>query len=609
MTDLFDSAGRPVSLGTRLGSGGEGTVYEVDRLGEDCVAKVYHVAISPEKQAKLRAMAQGCDEPLKRIAAWPFETLHTAPGGEVCGFLMPKLVGYEPIHHLYSPAHRKQRFPDKDWAFLVNTARNTAAAFETIHRHGHVIGDVNPNLVFFAENSIVRLVDCDSFQISCDGNHFMCEVGVPHFTPPELQFHASFRGIQRTSNHDNFGLALLVFHLLLMGRHPFSGVFPESDYIPIEQAIGLFYYTFGRDAAHKHIAPPPNSITPDILPESIALLFERAFTREGCQPGGRPTAGEWIAALDLLREQITTCQADPAHKYYGGLSACPWCREEKRSGTYYYLSFEVAASEGNGFDLESVWEAILAVASPGPAPCVNTSACALTPQPLPAGLKGFLGLLRPLKMARESKRRQVALEDANKRFALLSKEWEMNAGAVDFQLKMDELSSLKGEYERLVDLVASERKKLQDNRRESQLQRFLGQFFLDTQYIQGIGSEEKAMLASFGIETAADLGRYNLIRLNRLGAGLANGLIEWRNSLEHEFVFDPSSMVDPADVAEVSRRFARRRRQIEAELLAGPAELMAIRTQALAVRTQMLPKIEAAARQVAQAETDLALMR
>jgi DNA-binding helix-hairpin-helix protein with protein kinase domain len=608
MTDLFDSTGRSVPLGKRLGSGGEGTVYAVDSLDSDVAAKIYHEPLSDDKQEKLRALVLGCDDSLKRIAAWPFETLHMSTSGEICGFLMPKMVGHEPIHHLYSPAHRKQRYPDKNWRFLVNTARNTAAAFETIHLHGHVIGDVNPNLVLVGKDSIVRLVDCDSFQICRDGTYFLCEVGVPHFTPPELQSSSSFRGIQRTRNHDNFGLALLIFHILLMGRHPFSGLFAESDYIPIEKAIELFYYTFGQDAPRKRIAPPPYSVTPAILTASIAELFERAFSKQGCQSDQRPSAAEWISELDLLMEQTVTCQQDPAHHYFGGLATCPWCMLETQSGIYYFLSFEAASAEIGGFDLDSAWEKILAIVSPGPAPLIDVSAFTANPRPLPASLNGLLSLLRPWLKAEEKKKRQEALEIARMRFTVLNKQWLNDTGDTEYLSMMDELSSLREEYQRLADLMAKEQQKLQQNLRESRLQKFLGQFFLDDQFIPGIGSAEKAMLASFSIETAADIDRYNLLRLRRLNESLVTELTAWRYRLESQFVFDPSSGVAPADTAEVSRRFAQRRRQIETDLLAGPEQLNSIRVKALAERAQMLPKMQAAAQQMAQAAADLALL-
>jgi len=314
MIDLFDSKGQRIPLGKKLGTGGEGSVYGVPVLGNNIVAKIYHEAVSAEKQAKLSGMVRGGDETLKKIAAWPLEILQASVGGQIRGFLMQKVTDHEPIHHLYGPSHRKQRFPDKDWAFLVNTARNASAALEAIHSHGHVIGDINPNLLFVAGNSIVKLIDCDSFQIVVDGKHYLCEVGVPHFTPPELQGYSSFRGVRRTKNHDNFGLALILFHILLMGRHPFSGVFSGVGDMPLEKSIAQFRYAFGRNSASKGMTPPPNSVTPAILPGEIANLFERAFTEPGAQQEGRPTAREWVKALDSLKSQLRACGQETADR-------------------------------------------------------------------------------------------------------------------------------------------------------------------------------------------------------------------------------------------------------------------------------------------------------
>ena len=37
--------------------------------------------------------------------------------------------------------------------------------------------------------------------------------------------------------HDAFGLAVLIFQILFMGRHPYSGHFLGSGEMPIERAI------------------------------------------------------------------------------------------------------------------------------------------------------------------------------------------------------------------------------------------------------------------------------------------------------------------------------------------------------------------------------------
>ena len=73
----------------------------------------------------------------------------------------------------------KAAFPDASWAFLVRTARNLAAAFDVVHRHGHVIGDVNQGNVVVSRKATVRLIDCDSFQVTHLGHTYPCRVGVP----------------------------------------------------------------------------------------------------------------------------------------------------------------------------------------------------------------------------------------------------------------------------------------------------------------------------------------------------------------------------------------------------------------------------------------------
>lgn len=642
MMHLFDSAGRRIPLGKKIGTGGEGTVYEVQAFGPDIVAKIYHKAVSPEKQAKLRGMVKGSDESLKKIAAWPLVTLHTTVGGPIRGFLMPKVGGYEPIHHLYGPSHRKQRFPDKDWAFLVNTARNAAAAFEAIHSHGHVIGDVNPNLVFVAGNSIVKLIDCDSFQIVADGKYYLCGVGVPHFTPPELQGHATFHGVRRTKNHDNFGLALLLFHILLMGRHPFSGVYSGSGDMPLEKSIEQLRYAFGRNAASNKMSPPPNSVTPEIFPLAIVQLFERAFTKQGVQPEGRPTPREWVMALDSLKGKLRTCGQDSIHKYFGGLSACPWCAQEQRSGIYFFISLVTSTAGLGSFNLSQVWSRIIAIEPPLPLPTFSSTGFQVKPKPLPPEIEGAKiaaifkkitavaivigcfavwpsGLLFALIVGGvlffsgiddsvERRARQQTLSVARQSMATTLDRWKAEAGDGKFQSKLKELSNWRTEYEGLANQLAQEKQKLQQNLRNTQLHKFLDSFFLDNCNIPGVGPARKATLASFGIETAADISWNKIMSIKGFGRKLTHELINWRKKLEQRFLFDPSKGVDPADIAAINQRFAQKRKQIEGGLLAGPENLLQVRSQILQQRTKMLPMLQAAALQVAQAEADLSVI-
>lgn len=391
LADLFDAFGRPVPLGPKLGSGGEGEVYEVPAISHDLVAKIYHEPLKYDKQEKLRAMVQGCDDSLKKIAAWPTTTLHLGRNGPVRGFVMPKVVDYKPIHKLYSPAHRKQLFPKADWAFLVNAARNVAAAFEVIHAHEraheYVIGDVNQDNIVVADNSVVKLIDCDSLQIAANGNLYPCEVGVLHFTPPELQRLKSFRDALRTVNHDNFGLAVLCFHLLFMGRHPFAGVYSGREDMPIEKAIERFRFAFGKNASSKGMSPPPNSVTMTIIPPQIATLFERAFSESSAPQDGRPKAREWVTMLDDLKRNLRTCGQESAHKYFGHLTSCPWCELERQSGVEFFLGLVTIQTGQETFNLAIVWQRIMAILPPGEVSPIDPGQFTAIPKSLPKDIR------------------------------------------------------------------------------------------------------------------------------------------------------------------------------------------------------------------------------
>ena len=332
---LRDDLGNEVRLPSKpFAVGGEGAVFDV--LGRsDLVAKLYNKPQSKERCDKLRAMAKLCSPDLLKIAAWPTATLSNGNPAVVDGILMPRIVDHLEIHHLYSVAQRKKDFPEADWGFLLHTARNCAIAFEAVHQHGHVVGDVNQKNVMVSKKGIVALVDCDSFQVAEGTRIFRCGVGVPEYTPPELHG-KNFASLDRTANHDLFGLAVLVFHLLMMGRHPFSGVPQVSADIPIEKAIQDGLYAYARNPTK--LKPPPHVPPVTMLDVATLDLFERAFgsTR-------RPTAAEWRSVLDVMMKQLQRCKNDAKHSYPAAAGQCPWCQLIAVARLMFFLPGQGAA--------------------------------------------------------------------------------------------------------------------------------------------------------------------------------------------------------------------------------------------------------------------------
>ena len=165
--------------------------------------------------------------------------------------LHPDLGGcFKSIHLLYGPKSRLAEFPQATWAFLVHAACNLARALAVLHAGGNVVGDINHGNVLVSSRGVIKLIDCDSFQIQAGERRYLCEVGVPTHTPPELQGH-NLRTVTRTPNHDAFGLAVVIFQLLFLGRHPFSGTFLGRGDMPLERAIRELRFAYGRFAATR----------------------------------------------------------------------------------------------------------------------------------------------------------------------------------------------------------------------------------------------------------------------------------------------------------------------------------------------------------------------
>jgi DNA-binding helix-hairpin-helix protein with protein kinase domain len=646
---LVTSTGAQIQLGSELGRGGEGSVYEVPTRPKQ-VAKLYHQLPDAKKQAKLRYMAATADDKLLSYVAWPQVTLHPHAGGPVAGFLMPKVTGRDPIHTVYSPAHRRQERPKAAWDFLLYVARNTAAAFEVLHSHGHVLGDVNQGNVLVGNDSRVVLIDSDSFQVNAQGSLHLCEVGVAHFTPPELQRSSSFQGLTRTVNHDNFGLALLIFHLLLGGRHPYSGV-PMRNGVgdALEADIKGFRYAYAHDNAQRGIGPPPRSIPLSVLPTPIEAMFHAAFTERGAS-GARPTSAQWVTAIDKTRQALKKCATSSIHVYPSHVTSCPWCALEKQ-GVIYFVGFSATymapTALGRGFVLLQVWALIEAVPPPlaMKPPVVDTSGITATPLPSNIPSNGTSSFLRGLAVVaslafvayvpafwwlialvgilawgfagsagsearkQERSKRSAAKHSAQFVYDKLVAELRKETGPDGFLAERAELAKARQELESLDKAEGLEIERLKSSAHDRQKRQYLDRFFIDRANITGVGLTRKAALRSFGIETAADVNRGSVMQVRGFGQGLTRAMLDWRASCERGFRFDPNTAISDADKNAVRAKFAVRKATLAGVLSNGPSELQRFRQSATTKATTLIPQIARAAIELAQAEKDLSLLQ
>jgi len=641
---LFTSRGEPQRIGRELGSGGEGAVHDVIGQG-DQVAKLYHQPPDASKQAKLGFMADSASAELLRYVAWPQETLHRSRGGPLVGFLMPKVAGKEPVHMMYSPVYRRQHHPNAAWDYLLFAARNIAAAFEVVHARGHIVGDVNQSSIMVGRDSTVVLIDSDSFQINASGRLHRCTVGVSHFTPPELQGASSFDGVIRTANHDAFGLALLIFHVLLGGRHPYSGV-PRMSGVgeTLEGDIRSFRYAHARDARNRGIAPPPHAIPLAALSPELEAMLHVAFTERGAAER-RATARQWVEALDAQREHLVRCGKSPVHVHADHLAECPWCGLE-RHGVVYFIDPSTALDPSAGFGLVQVWAAIESVPPPEPLVAPPAVLTAAKPRPLPRTIPGrvlaaivrVIGLtvgatltyfapalwgigltaavfgwviindIAARKRRIERVKRESLLASARKEHDEELARARLEVGPEGFLERRAALARLRDEYRALPRTQIRELDVLHSGVRERKLREFLQQWRIESAGVTDLGPSQLASLRASGVRNAADVTYSTIGRVSGLGPALMRALLDWRSSCERKFVFDASSALTVADRDAVRAKLAARRIALESRLRAGVEELRGYKVEASRRRQELLPRLERSARNVARAQLDLTVV-
>jgi DNA-binding helix-hairpin-helix protein with protein kinase domain len=627
------SHGRTFHLTKEIGKGGEGAIYEAAEAG-DLAFKLYWPDKAQTRREKITAMAAAEWYKTNPFVAFPIDAVFA--NGAFVGFVMRKVGGHKPIHLLYSPASRKHEFGRINFRFLVRSAGNVARAAASVHATGCIIGDVNESGFLVSDKAISILIDSDSFQVAAGQKRFLCQVGKPEYTPPELQG-APLDRTARNSNHDSFGLAVLIFQLLFMGKHPYAGRYSGREDMPIARAISEYRFAYSDQRAHTKMQPPPGAPLLSDFPAYIANAFEKAFGKVSAQ--GRPTSVEWVALLQNLEGELVQCTADNNHHHVKG-KPCPWCRMEQSSpGFIAFGSYQHTVFIPTQIDAKQFYAILSSIPNPGAWPDFQTIltvptnlAASATPSNLhdklrtraisgivasaigailvcygsSAILPGLcilglglganalapkeLGALRKARQQTELSLRSVheiwKKEAANDSFA-------MTKAGIDEKLR--QLSDIPNDEKRGI-------QELEQRKRELQLRRHLDGFLIKRARINKIGSARKATLASYNIETAADIDAKKVGAIPGFGPGLVGELVAWQKMLAARFVFNPNEPTNPIDLASLKSKISARKAGLEKFLRDNLRGLQIQATQTIDQRKKLTAAANRAFEAVKQAE-------
>lgn len=629
--------GKPVRLGKQLGKGGEGEVFALADMDGHAV-KIY-ANPDAKREAKITAMISGGLAKGSSLIAFPSAIVRDNKKNFV-GFAMRLVAGHTSLHDLYAPGSRKIHFPKADYRFTLRAATNIARAVAKIHELGAVIGDINHSGILISKEAVAALIDADSFQF---GRDHLCRVGVAEYTPPELQGQR-LDGVLRTPNHDSFGLAVVIFQLLFMGRHPFMGRYARGD-MPVEKAIAEYRFAYSnmRDTS---MTPPPGACQLEAFPAFVGAAFEAAFAPNAT---ARPTALQWVNTLEALEGALSKCGTNAMHFYPSAAGKCVWCQMEQQIGILLFLpSFDLGAGSSisdpgaAGFNLAAVWAAIERVnipdqgtfnpplASPPVEPsddakafkresairrvvgCVSIVIAVGVLLELPALWfiyipAAWFGVVRAFGTSTgNSGKFQSRFQQAETAMLEAIDDWRRRIGLVEMHDLRQSLADAKA---RLENMPADEQRRIAEHeatRRDSQLHNYLETFPIWRAKIQGIGPAKVAALSSYGIDTAADVVIGRIVNVPGFGEVSAQPLLQWRRKLEARFVFRAQLL--PTEIQEKQRirqSCASQAAQFRTALLKGASDLQRATATMQARAKSPDPAISRAHAKREQARVDL----
>lgn len=532
--NLYSDLGQPLALGPELGRGGEGAVFLLAG-SPNLVVKLYHRVPEAERVAKLKGLLAQPDPALRTVAAWPVGLVFNGRR-QVVGYQMPQLVQYHPLHQLYSPRDRQRHFAGASVGFVLHTALNVARVFGTLHRAGVVVGDVNHSNLLVNGQSLVRCIDCDSLQVAVGGQVFPSQVGAPEYTPPELQ-QTDLTGRVRTPQHDAFGLAVLVFQLLFLGRHPFAGRYRGVGELPLGQAIAEGRFPYLRSGASADYLPPPGSLPLEAFGPEVATLFCQAFAPIGAG-SARPTAETWAEALARLEATLIPCTVNPLHAYPAPSTTCPWCGLAYE----YYPSAHPSRTDWDALkrELDRQWQALEQLQAPAQA--IGTL------QRLLAELAALERRLQRLPLRPTRWLRWLAQAHQRKQLLAQSQALVRALNALRAQLPPTSaatslaaaLAQLAERRQAALEAYHGLREKadaLQARARQRQLGAYLRQCALSEHRIPTVGPKTRSQLFALGIYSAADVPDDRRL-LKGLRKEVRDALGDWKLACAAQFRFD-----------------------------------------------------------------------
>lgn len=281
-----------IRLGSLLGEGGEGSVFEGDR---ESVIKIFdrdHVTSHRRKKISLLV-----EHDIQSKGACIPSALISNASGEFVGYMMPRASGREFQRTIFNKRKFAKEFPNWKKVDLVDICISFLTQVRDLHAMNIILGDINPKNLMVDEKKNVFIIDADSWQL--DG--YPCPVGTPMFTSPRM-LGTAYSDKLRTMEDELFAVATMLFMIIMTGQFPYVRTGTDGD---IVQLIKEGNFAFQYENRNNKDQPEGDwKYMWSHIHKPVKDLFWHTFHKEGKRYKRRPSATEWLEAFSDYRAYL-----------------------------------------------------------------------------------------------------------------------------------------------------------------------------------------------------------------------------------------------------------------------------------------------------------------
>jgi serine/threonine protein kinase len=320
-TTLTTIKNKTVTVISKIGEGGQGSVYNCSYDGNVCALKWYHKAALKNPAAFLENLKQNVlAGPPDDSFLWAIDITNDYDG--VFGYVMPLIPnGFAGFSDFLLA---KVRF--KSLAALTDAALGIISGFRELHKKGYSYQDINDGN-FFINPETGEVLICDNDNVAPYGENLGI-VGKCRYMAPEVVMGQKLPDVQT----DKYSLSVILFLLVYM-NHPLEGkgTMPPCMTEELEQRYYAEHPVFIYDRADDSNRPVRGvhvnvlsrwDIFPDILSDAFTYAFSYPVLKNE-KP--RMLEKEWQQIFKTVKTMIIPCGSCGYETFYDTASKVNRC--------------------------------------------------------------------------------------------------------------------------------------------------------------------------------------------------------------------------------------------------------------------------------------------